>query len=102
MDSKKDACIICGGETRYYDSTKRKVKTEYGSCYQINVKRYICSKCGSVRRILPDTLISFKHYEKRIVDGFVSGKLSSSDIEYEDYPCESTVQKWLSIYSGRG
>lgn len=94
MKGSSLVCILCGGRTRRYDKVKRFVRTFYGDRYCILVDRYICSCCGSVRRILPDCLMAYKHYEKSIIQGFVSGRYSSDNIEFEDYPCEMTVKKW--------
>lgn len=98
MYSINDICSSCGGTTRHYDKVKRYVRTIYGRRYSIMVDRYICSQCRSVRRALPDSLIAFKHYEKRIIEDFVRDRASSFDIEFEDYPCELTIKKWKRVY----
>ena len=58
-------CSKCGENTKYYDTVKRFVRTAYG-----------------------------KQYEKHIIDGFIFGSLTSEMLEYEDYPCPSTVRNW--------
>ena len=56
-------CPHCGGQTHYYDKAKRIVKGKYGEVRKIYVYRYRCLQCGEIHRIIPDTLIPFKHYE---------------------------------------
>ena len=57
-------CPHCGGQTHYYDKAKRIVKGKYGEVRKIYVYRYRCLQCGEIHRIIPDTLIPFKHYER--------------------------------------
>lgn len=87
-------CLRCGEISGYYDTVKRTVRTAYGKRYEVSIERYICTKCRFIHRELPDYLIPYKHYEKRIIDGFIFGNLSSDMLEYEDYPCSMTIQNW--------
>lgn len=64
-------CPHCGGQTHYYDKAKRIVKGKYGESKKIYVYRYRCSQCGEIHRVIPDTLIPFKHYEKEIIQGVI-------------------------------
>lgn len=92
----QEFCPDCGGILRYHDRVKRIVRTSFGRSYWIYISRKICTECGKKHRELPDTLLPYKHYEITIIEGFISGKLSSEDLEYEDYPCETTIRSWRS------
>lgn len=94
MKEKEIVCKTCGGIARYYDKVKRIVRTGYGKRYSIRVCRYICPRCGAIHRRLPSNLIPYKHYQKNIIEGFLSGELSSCDLAFEDYPCDATIQNW--------
>lgn len=87
-------CPSCGGYLKYYDSVRRIVRIKKGSKRWIRVRRLICSSCGSTHRELPDYLIPYRHYDVRIIEGFLSGAITSFDLDYEDYPCDSTIAKW--------
>lgn len=87
-------CPYCGGALRYYDTVKRFVRTTYGRSYWIDMDRYICTSCMTTHRVIPDTLYPYKHYERRIIDGFIEGQLSFFDLEFEDYPADVTVERW--------
>lgn len=91
-------CPLCGQATKRYDHVKRMVRTAYGRKYRIFVERYCCCVCGCIHRILPEFLLPYKHYEKTVVAGFVSGLFTSDDLAYEDYPCEQTVKRWKDLY----
>ena len=88
-------CPKCGGKLKYYDSIRRLVKGSNGRKYFITIDRYICKKCHSTHRVIPDKLLPYKHYEKDIIRGFIEGEKSSYDLEYEDYPSESVINEWI-------
>ena len=77
-------CPHCGGQTHYYDKAKRIVKGKYGEVRKIYVYRYRCLQCGEIHRIIPDTLIPFKHYEREIIQGVIEGTI--------------TPDGWLMLY----
>lgn len=87
-------CPKCGGALKYYDSVQRIVRTKGGNIRWIKVDRLSCIDCGSTHRKLPDYLLPYKHYEAEIIKGFLAGELTSSDLDYEDYPCETTIKQW--------
>lgn len=91
-------CPNCGGYLKYYDEVGRVVRSKGGKKYQITIRRLLCQRCGCVHRELPTTLLPYKHYEAGVIGDFLSGAVSSYDIEYEDYPCESTVKNWLKEF----
>ena len=87
-------CPHCGGQTHYYDKAKRIVKCKYGEAKKIYVYRYRCSQCGEIHRVIPDTLIPFKHYEKEIIQGVIEGTITPDTLGFEDYPSEMTMHRW--------
>lgn len=92
-------CSDCGGYLKYYDEVTRIVRTKHGVKYRVTVRRFVCLKCKRVHRELPKFLLPYKHYEAGIINGFLSGAMSSCDIEFEDYPCESTVSNWIKEFN---
>lgn len=96
VKADQDRCPCCGGKLKHHDRVKRIVRTDNGRSYWIFVNRKLCTKCGKKHRALPDILMPYKQYESRIVIGFITGELTSEDLRYEDYPCESTIRLWLS------
>lgn len=87
-------CPHCGGQTHYYDKAKRIVKGKYGESKKIYVYRYRCSQCGEIHRVIPDTLIPFKHYEKEVIQGVIEGTITPETLGFEDYPSEMTMHRW--------
>lgn len=92
-------CPICGGTLRRIGMVKRIVRTDYGQTTWTRIRRMICQDCGVVHREIPDSLLPYKHYEARIIRGFIDNSLTSCDLEYEDYPCETTIQEWKKIFT---
>lgn len=88
-------CPICGGALKYVGPVKRMVRTEYGKKEWIKIRRMKCMKCGVVHRELPDNLIPFKQYDAEIIEGVINGDITSEVIEYEDFPSEMTMKRWL-------
>ncbi len=91
------SCPRCTGNLEYYDSVKRIVKSEKGSISYINIRRLVCSTCKSTHRELPRYLIPYKHYKKNIINGFIDGTLSVEELEFEDYPCQLTINIWMNM-----
>ncbi len=87
-------CSKCGNKLKHRDYVKRIVKSEGGNVHWILVQRLICCDCGQVCRNLPQELKPYKHYRSDIIDGVVNGVITTRDILYEDYPCETTMLRW--------
>ena len=92
-------CPKCGADMKRYDSVKRVVKTKGGVKERVLIVRAKCTNCNSVRRILPENILPYKHYEKDIIDGVVEGLITSETLGYEDYPCEETMKRWKTEFS---
>lgn len=91
-----DNCPRCGGNLRYYDTVKRILLGKYGVSKYIFVERYICTVCKSIHRVLPDNVLPYKRYEKEVVTGVVYGYITCETIGFEDYPCDTTMQRWIN------
>ncbi|MCM1363452.1 MAG: DUF6431 domain-containing protein [Faecalibacterium sp.] len=87
-------CPICGGKLKYYGKVKRILRSQYGKVERIHIRRMVCAVCGTEHRELPKNLLPYKHYDSNIIKGFVNGSITSFDLEYEDYPCETTIKEW--------
>jgi len=57
----------------------------------------ICTGCGALHNELPSELLPYKHYEAEIIQGFIFEQYSSCDLEFEDYPSETTIKRWRSL-----
>ena len=94
--NNSNVCPTCNHETlKYYDKVKRIVRSKNGTTKWISVPRFKCSKCGSYHRKLPDTLLPFKHYEADVIRGVREQLITPCTYEYEDYPCEMTMKRWV-------
>jgi hypothetical protein len=43
-------------------------------------------------------LFPYKQYEASIIRGVVLGDISQNDRDYEDYPCEMTMKRWVETF----
>ena len=89
-------CPKCGAEMKHYDFVTRVIRGEYGKKRYFRVERRYCKKCRSVLRVTPEDLYGKKQYEARIIDGFKSGAYDIFMEEFEDYPSEQTIKRWLA------
>jgi len=87
-------CPICGGKLKLYDRVDREVRYEYGKIERIKIRRYKCIKCRKTHRELPKFLIAWKQFRRDIIKGVLDGSISPDDLEYEDFPCEKTMERW--------
>ena len=94
ISSNTTICPKCGGRLKRYDSVRRIVRVQAGKSHRVIIDRYICIRCHSTHRELPKDLFPRKHYAARIIQGVLDGTITSDDLEYEDYPCESTIVRW--------
>lgn len=88
------SCPNCGETLLHYGTVKRIVRSKCGEKYWIKIERLTCPSCKTIHRSIPSFLIPYKHYEAQIITGFVDGTITSFDLEYEDYPCETTIKDW--------
>ncbi len=58
--------------------------------YQI--PRGICENCGRIHRIIPDFMVPFGQYSKKVVEQVKNGDITIEDAL--DFPCDMTIQRW--------
>lgn len=92
-------CPCCNGQLVYRDSRTRIRKKEGGGKCRMLIRRLKCKNCGRLHNELPDCLVPYKHYESEPISGVIDQVLPEADLETEDYPCESTVQRWRKWFS---
>lgn len=90
----KNICESCGTVLKYYDKVSRMVRTKNRDVTIINIKRYKCPSCHCIHRFLPNNVFPYKQYDARIITGVINGTITEEMIEYEDYPCSSTMNRW--------
>ena len=98
IPSYSTLCPKCYIQMRHYDKVSRIVRCENNLKYYIQLNRVKCPKCKHVHRVIPDVLFPYKQYEARIILKAIFGLISSDLIEFEDYPCERTFERWRKYY----
>jgi len=76
--------------------------------YQVEIKRWLCKVCGRTMAVLPDFLLSFRHYVVRVVEGVLEdrleNKLSWAKVKAKNspanFPALRTMQRWCKAYGG--
>lgn len=91
-------CLKCGKILKHYDFVPRGVRMKNRHVNIIKVERLRCPVCKHVRRILPNYLYPNKQYSATIIDGVLNGGITNDILEYEDYPCESTMRRWMNEF----
>ena len=87
-------CPDCGGDLVKYDRRKRIVRLGFGRKVWTTLTRFRCQGCRRYHREIPKNSLPFKQYDRRIVEGFRSGRLNTCMDAYEDYPCDGTIKNW--------
>jgi hypothetical protein len=85
----------------------RKAKDER-QAYRVEIKRWLCKVCGRTMSVLPDFLLSFRHYVVRVVEGVLENrlerKLSWAEVKAKNSPADMptlrTKQRWCKSYGG--
>jgi len=73
-------------------------KREGGKKEWLLIGRYRCEKCNCLHTALPDCLVKYKHYRSSIIEGVIDETVSEDDLAYEDYPCATTMLRWLDWF----
>lgn len=92
--SNTSKCPDCGGDLKHYDHVRRIVRTKGGAKYWIKIPRSKCVTCKGIRRVLPDCIFPYKHYDAEIIRGVLEGHITADTLGFEDYPSESTMLRW--------
>ena len=88
-------CPCCGETLRYRDSRKRIRKLGGGKAEYLLIRRLFCDHCRRLHVELPDCLVPHKHYDARLIADVLDGEITQDSLEYEDYPCAATMQRWI-------
>lgn len=99
ITSKDTKCPKCDGKLKYYDKVQRIVRTKNGMSRWIYIRRFRCLECHALHREIPDSIFPYKQYETDIIHGVIDGHISPFQLEYEDYPCEKTMERWIKLYT---
>lgn len=87
-------CPKCGGELKHYDSVQRIIRTKARRTSWMSLRRLRCVECGTFHRALPEVLFPYKQYEAEVIRGVLEGLITCETIDFEDYPCEMTMERW--------
>lgn len=92
------ACPCCGSKLNYRDKRFRIRIKEGGEKQYLKIRRLRCSNpnCLKYHNELPDCLVPYKHYEAEVISGVLDGIIKQEDLDAEDYPCFSTMIRWLA------
>lgn len=60
---------------------------------KIEVRKCTNPSCRRKHRLLPDISIPYKHYEASVIEDVSDGTIEEEMI-LENYPSESTIQRW--------
>lgn len=96
VNKKTDVCPLCGGELQSRGKVRRLVRMKNGEKKYYFISRYSCKECKHWHRVLPDVLIPYKQYPKKVIEGFIDGSITNDDLDFEDYPCEITQKRWMT------
>ena len=91
-------CPKCMGALKYYDQVGRLVRTKGGLKTHIKLKRFRCTLCNGLHRELPEFIFPYKHYAVYVIEGVLSGYITSDTLGFEDFPCEKTMMRWRENY----
>lgn len=89
-------CPNCGGKLKYYDSVSRMVRGKFRRVKHIKIRRLRCIKCKCIHRELPNCIFPYKQYDAEIIRGVIEEIITCETLDYEDYPCEMTMIRWIS------
>ena len=89
-------CPKCGGKLKYYDRVQRIIRSKGRKTKRIHMRRFRCYKCGAIHRELSELIFPYKQYEAEIIIGVLEGFITCETIGFEDYPCETTMLRWIS------
>ena len=93
-------CPCCGGSLRYRDRKLRVWMKEGGEKQYIKVRRHRCSNLDCLRyhQEIPDCIVPYKHYDSEVISGVLDGIVQEEDLDAEDYPCVSTMLRWMTWF----
>lgn len=95
ISNRLSICPYCGSKLKHYDKVTRTVIIKGGERKAFKIRRFKCYNCGKIYRELPDFVHPYKHYDSEIIEGVKDGLITSETIGYENYPCSTTMKRWL-------
>ena len=96
-ESSEFLCNTCkNGTLEPLDYCERSIRYEGGEREWLIIPRHRCTnpQCRKIHRMLPDILIPYKHYSEETISGVLDGVVTPDDTESENYPCETTMERW--------
>lgn len=106
---RPERCSSCGNQDSlighgYYP---RKLKDGQGA-RRVWIKRWKCKECGKTMSVLPDFLLSFRHYGVGVIESVLEAryetKLSWARVKGKCSPMElpslRTMQRWCRAFGG--
>lgn len=86
----KDApfCPDCGQLLSGYDTRARHVIDSAGQICWYRLRRLKCPGCKKLHLELPDFMAPKKHYEARLIEDVIAGRLDSCPAD------DSTIRRW--------
>lgn len=82
-------CPDCHSPIRIRDSKRRLIKLSSGEKLYINLRRYKCLRCNNIHTELPDFMLPYKQYEKRVILNAKNGIIDGIGAD------SSTIRYWL-------
>lgn len=95
ISNRLSICPECQNKLKCYDKVTRTVIIKGGERKSFKIRRFKCYKCRKIYRELPDFVHPYKHYDSEIIKGVKDGLITPETIGYEDYPCSTTMNRWL-------
>lgn len=89
-------CPVCKGTLKYYDNVSRIVRTKGGVRQTVKIRRFRCKTCNKLHRELPRFIFPYKQYKADIIKGVIDGFITPDTLGFEDYPCEMTMNRWIT------
>ena len=90
-------CPKCKGELIFYDNVPRVLRHKRRETEWIKLRRMKCTDCRSIHRELTEDILPYKQYEAEIILGVREKLITPNTFGFEDYPCEMTMNRWLSL-----
>ena len=78
----------------FEDHVPRHRKIEGGIKEWYRIERRSCPAGCGLLRVLAEFLFPHKHYDADIITGTLDGTVNPERKEFEDYPCEKTMERW--------
>jgi hypothetical protein len=88
------ACPECGGALQGYDHRRRIMKSYGGKKQYVLAPRNLCTDCGKLSTLLPDSLSPRKHYINEVRENLLDDVIDCDHVVVNNYPCEETVKFW--------